>query len=53
MVILIFENYCFTVPLYNDELTKSDIVCEKPLQKEQPLRAEKSEYTSIIYNIAG
>jgi len=32
MVILIFENYCFTVPLYNDELPKSTIVDEKLLK---------------------
>jgi len=26
MVILLFENYCVTVPFYNDELPKSNIV---------------------------
>jgi len=32
MVILIVENICVTVPFYNDELPKSDIVDEKLLK---------------------
>jgi len=31
-LIVIFENYCFTVPFYDDELSKNNIVDDKLLK---------------------